>query len=108
MEFGVAEWLTFTRLLLHSVLFREQTQAYAQKLQADLALIDNPVLRDQLTVFRFQLGQEIIRYVITISPIAWVLCIITSPIWLLFVSFRGMQSFFRLGRRSMVLLAEHL
>lgn len=102
----VAERLTLARLLLHGVLFRKQTQAYAQKLQAELAQIENPMIRDQLAIFRVKLGQEIIRHVVTISPIAWLFFVVASPILFIFLCLRGLQSLSQLGRRSLAILAE--
>ncbi len=103
-----AERITFTRLLIHGIVFREQTQAYAKKLQADLARIPNPALREQLIIFRSKLGHAIIRHVLTISPMAWMLLLVVSPFLFVLFLFRGFQSLAQLGRRSIILLAEHL
>lgn len=103
-----AERLTLGRLLLHGAIFREQTQAYAKKLREDLAQVKDPVVREQLAEFRLRIGQEIIRYVITISPIAWLVVAFLSPILLGMLCFRGINSFFQATRRGIRWLAERL
>lgn len=103
-----AKHLTFLRLLLHGTLFRKYTLAYSQRLKADLASISNSALRQQLIQFRLRLGQEIIRHVLFISPIAWVFALVISPLLLGILMFQGVHALAKLGQKSVAALAEHL
>lgn len=103
-----AERLTLGRLLLHGAIFREQTQAYAKKLREDLAQVQDPVIREQLAEFRLRIGQEIIRHVITISPIAWLVVLLISPVLLGMLCSRGINAFFQGTRKGVRWLAERL
>lgn len=103
-----AERLTLTRLLLHGTIFRKQTQAYARKLQQNLANIEDAALREHLIQYRQRLGQEIVRHVITVSPIAWVLLVLASPVLLLVFLFEGVQALGKLSQNALRVLAGHL
>lgn len=102
------ERLTVLRLLLHGTLFRNETRAYSQKLHRELSLVEDDRLREKLMVFRRRLGQEIIRHVLVISPLAWIAAVVVAPVLLLLYLFRGVQSVGFLMRRAVSSLAEHL
>lgn len=102
------ERLTLLRLFLHGTLFREQTRAYSQKLHRELSRVEDPLVREKLMYFRRRLGQEIIRHVLVVSPVAWVLFVLCTPVFLFVYVFKGVQALGALGRKGLSILADHL
>lgn len=86
-----AEHLSFTRVLIVSVLGRATGAAYAERMDLLFRSVESMGTRKRLMRLRRRLGIEIIKFITLTSPVLWLLSVVLVPIVLLTEGVRALR-----------------